>query len=61
MGVKETLPHLVDELPEEEAARLLLLMERYQANPLLQLDGIISSGREDGAEDHDDYLSGTSR
>lgn len=61
MSVKEELHRLVDQLPDEEATRLLELMERRRRNPLLQLDGIIASGRQDGAERHDTYLAGLSQ
>mgnify|MGYP001573289245 CR=1 FL=1 len=61
MGVKEDLHRLVDRISAEEAARLLELMERKSGNPLLQLAGILASGRSDGAEHHDRYVSGASR
>ena len=61
MDIKEKLHRLVDSLSAEEAERVLELMERRGPNPLLQLKGLVSSGRIDGAKSHDAYLYGPAR
>lgn len=56
MDTKTQLHQLIEHLSEEEAQQVLKLMESRQPNPLLDLDGILTSGRTDGADRHDKYL-----
>ncbi len=58
MNTKEELRKLVDSLSDDEAKRALELIERGRRNPLLDLQGLLSSGRTDGAEHHDTYVYG---
>lgn len=61
MDVKEELHRFVENLSVEEAGRVLELMVRRGRNPLLQLEGVVSSDRTDGAASHDSYVYGPVR